>query len=201
MREKQYLALLRGINVGGNNLIKMTDLKACFEILGLRDVATYIQSGNVLFRTVENSIGRLTRNIEDALSKQFKYASRVVVVPREELAHAVQRAPRGFGTNSARFRYDVVFLKPPSTADEAMKDIRTKIGVDQAVAGDGVLYFSRLIRKATQSYLTRIISLPAYQSMTIRNWNTTTKLLALMDARASPLEPRARARRCRASSS
>ena len=65
-----------------------------------------------------------------------------------------------------------------------MKSIRTKIGVDQAFAGKGVLYFSRLIRKASQSYLTRVIQLPIYQSMTIRNWNTTTKLLALMDARA-----------------
>ena len=184
MKEKQYLALLRGINVGGNNIITMTALKACFEKLGLMDVATYIQSGNVLFRTAEKDLGRLTNTIEDTLSKQFSYASRVVVVPHSELTHVVQRAPKGLGTNPARYRYDVVFLKPPLTADHAMKSIRTKTGVDQAFAGKGVLYFSRLIRKASRSHLTRIIQLPIYQSMTIRNWNTTTKLLALMDARA-----------------
>jgi len=184
MKEKQYLALLRGINVGGNNIIKMTALKACFEKLGLMDVATYIQSGNVLFRNAEKDLGRLTNNIEDTLSKRFSYASRVVVVPHHELEHAVQRAPKAFGTNPARYRYDVIFLKPPLTADHAMKSIRTKIGVDQAFAGKGVLYFSRLIRKASKSYLIRVIQLPIYQSMTIRNWNTTTKLLALMDARA-----------------
>ena len=184
MKEKQYLALLRGVNVGGTNVITMTALKACFEKLGLMDVATYIQSGNVLFRTAEKDLGRLTSTIEDTLSKQFSYASRVVVVPHSELTHVVQRAPKGLGTNPARYRYDVVFLKPPLTADHAMKSIRTKTGVDQAFAGKGVLYFSRLIRKASRSYLTRIIQLPIYQSMTIRNWNTTTKLLALMDARA-----------------
>jgi uncharacterized protein (DUF1697 family) len=54
-------------------------------------------------------------------------------------------------------------------------------GVDKVSAGPGVLYFSRLIRKAAQSRLNRIVSMPIYQSMTIRNWNTTTKLLELME--------------------
>ena len=67
------------------------------------------------------------------------------------------------------------------TAIEAMKSITTKEGVDQASAGKGVLYFSRLISRATQSHLSRVVSLPVYQSMTIRNWNTTTKLLKMMD--------------------
>ena len=63
-----------------------------------------------------------------------------------------------------------------------MKSVKIKEGVDEAHAGSGVLYFSRLTSKASQSYLTRIIGLPVYQDMTIRNWNTTTKLLALMEA-------------------
>jgi uncharacterized protein (DUF1697 family) len=62
-----------------------------------------------------------------------------------------------------------------------MQVVRTKEGVDQAFAGDGVLYFSRLISKASQSHLTRIIALPIYQQMTIRNWNTSTRLLSLME--------------------
>jgi uncharacterized protein (DUF1697 family) len=55
--------------------------------------------------------------------------------------------------------------------------------VDQAFAGESVCYFSRLISRATQNYLSRIITLPVYQSMTVRNWNTTTRLKVLMDAR------------------
>lgn len=62
-----------------------------------------------------------------------------------------------------------------------MKDVGVKEGVDTAHAGKTVLYFSRLISKAAQSHLSRIVGFPVYQFMTIRNWNTTTKLLALME--------------------
>ena len=75
------------------------------------------------------------------------------------------------------------YLTEPLTASEAMKNVSIKPGVDAALVGPDVLYFSRLIAKASQSHLTRIIALPVYQDMTIRNWNTTSKILALMDAR------------------
>ncbi len=181
---KSYVALLRGINVGGKNLIKMPALKACFENHGFTDVATYIQSGNVLFKSTEKDLERLTTNIEKMLSSEFNYESRVVVVSHEQLKAAVERAPKGFGTKPAEYRYDVLFLKAPLTSDEAMKSIRTKDGVDEAFAGKDVIYFSRLIARASSSYISRIVALPVYQNMTIRNWNTTTKLLALMDAGA-----------------
>ena len=183
--EQRYVALLRGINVGGKNLIKMPALKACFEEHGYIDVTTYIQSGNVLFESTEKDLERLTSDIEKLLSNQFNYASRVVVVSHQQLKDAVRRAPKGFGTKPAEYRYDVLFLKAPLTANEAMKSITTKPGVDEVFAGQGVIYFSRLIAKASSSYISRVVSLPIYQSMTIRNWNTTTKLLALMDAGAT----------------
>lgn len=182
---KQYVALLRGINVGGNNLIKMTDLKVSFETLGLKNVSTYIQSGNVLFSTTGSNNVKLTSQIEGALSKTFNYKSRVVVRSYKELKEIVAHAPKGFGSEPAKYRYDVIFLKTPLTAAKAMKSVTTKEGVDQAFAGKGVLYFSRLISRASSSYLTRIIGMPVYQSMTIRNWNTTTKLLNRMETEAS----------------
>ena len=181
MAEIQYLALLRGINVGGNNIIKMADLKACLENMGFTDVVTYIQSGNVLFRAAEKDKTKLTTKIEGVLSERFNYKSRMVVVTSKELEKAIEEAPKGFGRDLDKYRYDVIFLKEPLTATEAMKNVRIKEGVDNAYAGKTVLYFSRLISKASQSYLTKIIKLPMYQNMTIRNWNTTTKLLALME--------------------
>lgn len=181
MADIQYLALLRGINVGGKNIIKMMDLKACFESLGFSDVVTYIQSGNVLFKSAEKDKAKLTNRVEKELSKQFDYPSRLVIVTHKELKEIVHNAPRGFGAEPDKFRYDVIFLKEPLTPKEALKSVSTKEGVDATYAGEHILYFSRLISKATQSRLTRIISLPIYQSMTIRNWNTTTKLLALME--------------------
>ena len=183
MKGQHYLVFLRGINVGGKNTIKMAELKACFEKMGFADVATYIQSGNVLFRVSGKHQNTLTGEIEKALSKRFSYESCVVVVSQTELEKIVKHAFKGFGRDSDKYRYDVVFLKKPLTAREAIKNVCTREGVDKAHAGKGVLYFSRLIKRATQSYLRKIIQLPIYQQMTIRNWNTTTKLLALMQRR------------------
>jgi uncharacterized protein (DUF1697 family) len=178
-----YVALLRGINVGGNNLIKMPALKACFEAQGFREVATYIQSGNVLFTAAGRSNPQaLTAKIEKTLSETFAYQSRVVLRSVEEMKSIVEEAPRGFGQQPAEYRYDVVFLKHPLTSAQAMKSIPARPGVDGVFAGDGVVYFSRLIAKAAQSYLSRVVGTPDYKNMTIRNWNTTTKLLALMTA-------------------
>jgi len=181
MADTQYLALLRGINVGGNNIIKMADLKACFENMGFTDVLTYIQSGNILFRSAEKDKTKLTQKIEQVLSERFSYKSRLVVVAHKELKKVVVGAPKGFGKELDKYRYDVIFLKEPLTPGEAMKNVSIKEGIDSAYAGASVLYFSRLISKASQSHLTKIIKLPVYQNMTIRNWNTTTKLLALME--------------------
>src|SRR5262245_42057566 len=181
MTSCHYLTLLRGINVGGRNVIRMSDLKACFEGIGCVNVASLIQSGNVIFRYKETDTARLMNKIERALSARFAYASRVVVLTRAQLARVVERAPPGFGENPGTYRYDVIFLRQPLTATAAMKSVSLREGVDAAYKGEGVLYFSRLVRKLTQSYLPKIVALPAYQSMTIRNWNTTTKLLALME--------------------
>lgn len=177
----RYVALLRGINVGGNNIIRMTDLKDCFETLGLQDVLTYIQSGNVIFSSDESGIAKLTEQIESALSKTFNYKSRLVLRSKKQMKATIAKAPNGFGTKPDTYRYDVIFLKSPLTAAKAMQSVIATEGVDQVLAGEGVLYFSRLISKASQSYIARLVSLPVSQNMTIRNWNTTTKLLALME--------------------
>jgi uncharacterized protein (DUF1697 family) len=177
----ECVALLRGINVGGKNLIKMADLKACFEAEGFSRVATYIQSGNVLF-TSAGPGAALGRRIEAALGRTFGYRASVVLRTRAQLESVVERAPAGFGRQPAVFRYDVIFLKEPVTAAAAMKSVRAREGVDQVQAGRGVLYVSRLIARASQSQLARITGMPVYQHMTIRNWNTTTKLLQLMEA-------------------
>jgi uncharacterized protein (DUF1697 family) len=181
-----YVTLLRGINVGGNNLISMTKLKSCFESQGFHNVSTYIQSGNVLFASKETDQRKLTRRIEEVLSKTFYYKSRVVIRSHKQMKEIVQRAPKRFGDDPAAYRYDVIFLKEPVTSAEALKSVSLKEGVDQVTAGKGVLYFSRLNSKAAQSHLARIVSKPVYKDMTIRNWNTTTRLLQMLDLASHP---------------
>jgi len=180
----RYVALLRGINVGGKNLIKMPALKACFEANGFEDVATYIQSGNVLFSSIGTKAPELTERIEAMLAETFGYEATVVVRSRTQMRAVVGRAPKGFGAEAATYRYDVIFLKEPLTAKAAMPSVPTKPGVDEAHAGTGVLYFSRLVEKATQSRLSRIVASPIYPNVTIRNWNTTTKLERMVNGSA-----------------
>jgi uncharacterized protein (DUF1697 family) len=180
----RYVALLRGINVGGKNLIGMPALKACFEDTGFDEVSTYIQSGNVLFETSRAKRG-LADAIEAKLEKAFELPLVVVVRSHAQLKAVVSDRPKGFGRDPAKYRYDVAFLKEPLTAAAGMKGVTTKEGVDVVTAGKGVIYMSRLAERAAQSRLNKVASLPQYKSMTIRNWNTTTKLLALLDARAS----------------
>lgn len=93
----------------------------------------------------------------------------------------VDKAPPRFGREPEKYRYDVIFLKSPLTSKTAIKEVEMKEGVDQCWAGAGVLYFSRTIQGITSSRINRIVGRPIYQQMTIRNWNTTTKLRALID--------------------
>jgi uncharacterized protein (DUF1697 family) len=181
MTENKYLTLLRGINVGGNNIIKMTDLKSCFENMGFTGVSTFIQSGNVIFKSPETDKTGLTDKIEQTLSERFNYSSRIVLVSHQQLKKVINEAPAGFGTEPDQYRYDTVFLKEHLTPDDVMGQIVTREGVDKAYPGSDVVYFSRLISRAAQSKLSKIMSMPFYQHITIRNWNTTTKLLFLME--------------------
>ena len=162
-------------------MIKMPALKECFESGGFTDVATYIQSGNVIFRG-SGSGAELTTRIEKMLGKTFDhYPASVVLRSHSQMRSTVEKAPKGFGTDLGRYRYDVLFLKPPLTAAAALKQIPTKEGVDEVHGARGVVYFSRLASRASSSRLNRVASMPIYQSMTIRNWNTTSRLLQLMD--------------------
>jgi len=174
-----YVALLRGINVGGNNIVKMTALRDAFEALGFTAVATYIQSGNVVFTARSGDKAALTKKIESALAKTFAYDSKVVIVSAKELAAVVDEAPRGFGKDPARYRYDVLFVKPPLDPRAALSEVPTAPGVDEVHAGTHALYFRRVIAEATKSRLSKLVQKPIYKSLTIRNWNTTMKLLEM----------------------
>jgi uncharacterized protein (DUF1697 family) len=178
-----YLALLRGINVGGKNVVKMADLRLFFEEMGFADVATHIQSGNVLFGAPRQKREELAAQIEAELSGRLGVEIRVVLLSTSDLRGVVERAPEGFGAES--HLNDVVFLRKPLTVSRAIGLVEWKEGVDTVWAGRGVLYVSRLTARASSSRLSRIASLPEYRNMTIRNWSSTRKLLRLIESRSA----------------
>ena len=176
---KVYAALLRGLNVGGKGLVKMDKLKAAFTALGYTEVSTYIQSGNVLFRSeAEGDRAALAEKIETGLTGTLGFEIKAVVLEAGELSAAVQRKPPGFGEDAAR-KYDLMFVRPPLTARELLASINLKEGVDQAEAGEAAVYFSRLVARLSSSRISKITESPHYRDITIRNWNTVTKFAAL----------------------
>ena len=177
----RYVALLRGINVGGNNPVRMSDLKACLVVAGFTDVTTYINSGNVIFDTQRSRRDVLTSRVERMLHDTFDLPIAVVLRTRDEMTFIVKEAPKGFGSRPDEFRYDVAYLKEPLLARDALKDVPTKDGVDRIWPGKGVLYMSRLTARASQSATTKMIGTPSYKLITIRNWNTTLKILSMLE--------------------
>ncbi len=176
------LVLLRGINVGGKNLIKMADLRAGFEDLGYDDVTTYIASGNVLFRSPREPQIELAARLEKEVMKEFGVELKLVLVSETQLRKVVDKAPGGFGAEADRC--DVVFLRKPLTASRAHAITDARKGIDRKWKDNGVLYYSRVAERASGSRFSSITKFPEYKNMTIRSWRTTQKLLGLMEARA-----------------
>lgn len=180
----RYLALLRGINVGGKNRVPMARLKACVEQLGCRDVQTYIASGNVIFSSALRP-ATLARRIEQSLLQNFTLDSelvKVLVLTHEQVRQVVDDAPPGFGTRPDTYHSDAIFLIGIDP-DEAFAIFNPRAGVDRVWPGELLVYSQRLSAERTRSRLSVIASSPLYKSLTIRSWQTTLKLLHLMDAR------------------
>lgn len=175
-----YIVLLRGINVGGKNKVPMAQLRQHLEALNFADVSTYIASGNVLLRS-DRDAATVQAMIEQMLPKHFALDAqliRVLALTTKQLEAVVTHKPAGFGEHPEQYYSDAIFLMG-ITASDAMTVFNPREGVDAVWHGDGVIYSQRLAAERTKSRLSRIVGTVPYQSMTIRSWATTTKLLAL----------------------
>ncbi len=131
----QYLALLRGINVGGKGIVKMVELKESFEKAGYTNVRTYINSGNVLFESVETDTEKLEKDVENLLQQNF-FAIMTVVVSKKKVHKILESMPHSWKNDDLR-KY-VAFVKPPTKPDEIIKEAQLKEGIDAIEKGPGV---------------------------------------------------------------
>jgi uncharacterized protein (DUF1697 family) len=175
----KYFALMRGINVGGNNIIKMADLKKTVAESGFTSVSTYIQSGNIIFKSEENDIDKITKKLEEALFKVFGFNSGIIVKTLEQLNKIISEVPDDWKKRHD-LRCYIAFIRKPVSEQDVMRDIKLKDGVDFVKAGDKVLYMSTLLEGLTKSGFTKLVGTKIYKDITIRNYNTTQKILALM---------------------
>ena len=174
----RYVALLRGINVGGNTIIKMAELRDCVAALGHADVRTYIASGNVLFESSERSGVKLDAAFERAIDNRFSLPVRVVVRSAAEMRRIVAAIPeRWIGADE--LRVTVAFLLRGNDARSVARTLQPKDGTDEVVTAPGALAWAIRRDAITRSGL-RLVGTPAYKQMTLRNLNTTLKLAELL---------------------
>lgn len=170
---------MRGINVGGNGIIKMADLKTAVEKAGFTGVKTYIQSGNIIFSSAETDTARVEVKLEKTVLSTFKIESPVVAVNRTHLAEILAQAPPEWEKDDLR-RY-IAFIKAPVTAADIIGDFEVKEGVDSVQAGNGVIYMTTTMEGLTKSKLSKVMGKPSYKLVTMRNYTTAKKMLELMD--------------------
>ncbi|BAU27740.1 uncharacterized protein (DUF1697 family) [Aneurinibacillus soli] len=180
-----YIALLRGINVGGKNIIKMAELKRTFEAMNLSRVQTYIQSGNVLFESEEEKES-LRRRIEHEIEVAFGFAVTVVLRTAEELKRIVANCPFSEEeVSEAKASSEGESLYVSFLLEESSKEGIERLGAFKSngeeyriVGREVFLLFSHSIRNSKLANNLQKLDVPA----TMRNWKTTNKLVALASA-------------------
>ena len=179
-----FVALLRGVNVGGNNMINMGALKESFTRMGFAQVTTYINSGNIIFKTKEPDARKLEKKIEQMLVKEYKLDSRVVVRSLAEMEQLVENLPRNWN-NDTSWRYNVIFLRHTIDSEEILADVPIKKEIEEVVYRPGTLLWSAQVDELNRTNMLKLASRKLYQDMTIRNTNTTKKLCELMKKAAA----------------
>jgi uncharacterized protein (DUF1697 family) len=178
----KYVVLLRGINVGGKNIVPMSGLKKVLGGLGFSDVSTWIASGNVILES-DRSVDEIKTRIEEAMPHYFELDDeniKVLVLPGIQLRSVVQNKPRGFGEYPEKYHSDIIFLMGVDPV-QAMTLFNPREGVDSVWPGLGVVYSQRLSAQRTKSRLNKIMMTAEYKSMTIRTWATITRLLEMLE--------------------
>jgi len=178
-----WLVLLRGINVGGNNVIPMADLRDAFADMGFDDPATYIQSGNVVVGAPGKPTAADVDRIEQGLSTRFGYAARVVVRDRAQMRRVLREMPAAWDQADTATRYYVLFPVAGVRARDVLRGATPKPEFATVKAGAYAVYWSAPFATITRTAMAKLPASPVYKQVTIRNLNTTRKMLALMEAR------------------
>ena len=168
---KKYIAFLRGINVG-NIRIKMPDLKTAFEKMGFQNVATYLQTGNVVFDS-EKSITEIKLILEKGLSETFHYQAFVLLYQFDYLSEIVAKYP--FEKDENHHAY-VIFVEGEAIFEE-LKTISQDVD-EEITVGNQVFYWKVTKGESTDTVFSKILAKVKYKSSTtVRNINTLEKML------------------------
>jgi uncharacterized protein (DUF1697 family) len=174
-----YVCLLRGINVGGNGIVSMADLKAVFVGLGFTNVGSYINSGNLIFSSTVSDARKLESMIESEILAKLKMDLKVVVRSRKEITEVLKHLPKDW-EYPENYRCDVIFLRHEIDDPELVNRIAVKEGVDEVSYFKGTIFWSALKSEITKSKATKLVGTKEYKFMTIRTLRTVRKLEEMM---------------------
>ncbi len=170
-----YIALFRGINVGGNNKVEMKKLKSLLERTGFENVVTYINSGNVIFKkSGGGSDAELARIIEQAVKDEFQLDLKIVVINSNHLDAICREIPADWVKND-EMRTDVLFLWEKYDYPGVLDIIKYK-EVDNVKYVPGALVWNVREKDYTKSNMVKLVGTDLYRHITIRNVNTVRKL-------------------------
>ncbi len=179
---EKYIALLRGVNVGGKNKISMPALKIAFEEIGFLDVITYINSGNVIFSSDIKNESELIRISESAIANTFKLNIRVTVVSAKNLSDILKNAPDWWDTDNKEVYDNAIFVISPTSVEEVFAEVGDAKPEYEKVGKYGnVIFWSASLKTFSKTRWSKIASLSVNNNVTIRNANTTKKLLELAE--------------------
>jgi uncharacterized protein (DUF1697 family) len=175
------ISMLRGVNVGGHNKIKMEALRALYESIKLREAQTYVQSGNVIFRTDERDIARLAKRIEDGIERKFGFRPDVILRTAAEMREVIARNPfaKRRGILPGKLLVSFLVSDPGEEAREELLQIKCDPEELRIEGREMYIYFPNGVGRSKLSLvrLEKTLKTPG----TGRNWNSVTKMLEIAE--------------------
>jgi len=173
-----YIALLRGINVGGNNKIDMKQLKIAFDDYGFSQVRNYINSGNVVFSS-DKDAAQVQGDCETLIFERFNLKISVAILTAGELADALNHAPGWWG-KMPDIRHNAIFVIPPTTVEEVCADVgEIKPEYEKYTCYGKLIFWSAPTETFSRTRWGTVSKREIYQKITVRNSNTVYKLAEL----------------------
>ena len=176
---KRYIALLRGINVSGKNKVPMAELKKCFESLGVMEVKTCLNSGNVIFSSADKNVTALIDQVERMMQRELGLDIPVFIIPQEELADILRHAPDWWGTENNGNYDNLIFILPPATFPDIYYEIGApKEGLEQIQEYQSAVFWS-FSRKDYQktNWWSKTARADIGSKLTIRTANTVRRIV------------------------
>lgn len=174
-----YVALLRGINVGGKNKVDMKRLKEAFMEAGMKSVSTYINSGNVIFIDNQRTKAEIAGILEEVILHYFQLEIKVLIRSIDDFKDMIKILPTTW-KNDQEMKCDVLFLWEEIDQGAILNELTIKPEIDTVLYTPGAILWSVDKRNVTRSGLSKLVGTNLYKKMTIRNVNTTRKIYDIM---------------------